>query len=445
VSNILGWPLHALFDPINALGLALTVASMWFFVRVGLAASFWTALAAALLLMTNQFMYWTLGNGFHQEAQALPIFVAGLALTAHALRSGSAGAAALAGIVAGSLPGLYFPLAVVFGVCATGCVIAHIAWPVADRRKLVRPLVAAVASAVIASAFALYNLVAASGLSLWLSASNAHSAPGGVSRFPRPQYLAGTVPYSHVWDPLAQPLGHIETLLLPALIAAAVIVYLMGGLGLARAVTQGRRPEAALMIAGLLFGIYEALIVRYPYGFTKVVCYLAPFASAFIAYAAVDLGKWVKQIPSLSARARLANSLGLVALMLILLACANSSRDMARMWLVNPPTFSRADLGLSSFASVIPAGASVLVDDPGASYAELVKIGAVGYALPDRSFRVYAGTNRIGTFLAQDVLPTPCTFDFVIGPKPPEGPYILIKSDVEEALNVYQWAAMKCP
>jgi hypothetical protein len=33
----------------------------------------------------------------------------------------------------------------------------------------------------------------------------------------------------------------------------------------------------------------------------------------------------------------------------------------------------------------------------------------------------------------------------VIGPKPPSGPYILVKSDAEEALNVYQWAALTCP
>jgi hypothetical protein len=115
------------------------------------------------------------------------------------------------------------------------------------------------------------------------------------------------------------------------------------------------------------------------------------------------------------------------------------------MWLVSPPTFTRADLGLASFAEIIPKGASVLVDDPTDQYRELVKVGALGYALPDRNVRVYSGTSRIGTFVQQDVLPTPCRFDFVISPKPPEGPYILLKSDVEENLNVYQWAALGCP
>jgi hypothetical protein len=446
VSDIIHWPLHALFDPLNALTLALTVATLWFFVRVALAASFRTAVAAALLLMTNQFIYWTFGSGFHQEAQALPIFVAGLGLTAHALKSGSVRSGALAGIMAGSLPGLYFPLAVLFAICAAGCVIATVvAKPKDLPRALLRPLAAAVVAGVAASAFALYSLVSANGLSLWLSATNARSGTGGVSSFPRPQYLAGTVPFSHVWEALPQALTRLETLFLPALIALAVIVYVLGGLGLIRATRSGHGPEAAIIVAGLLFALYEALIPHYAYGFTKVVCYMAPFTSAFIAYGAVDLGSWVKGIPRLSARTKAANWLGIAALVVILPAFANSSRDMVRMWLVSPPTFTRADLGLAAFAEIIPTGASVLVDDPTDQYRELVKIGAVGYALPDRNVRVYSGTSRIGTFVQQDVLPTPCRFDFVIGPKPPDGPYILLKSDAEENLNVYQWAALSCP
>jgi hypothetical protein len=446
VSGIIHWPLHALFDPLNAFCLALTVASVWFFVRVGVGASLGTAAAAALLLMTNQFMYWTLGSGFHQEAQALPIFTAALGLTAHALRSGSARTGALAGIVAGSLPGIYFPLAALFVICAGACIAANLALTSRAHaiKVLVRPLVVAAAAGLAASAFALYSLLSDSGLSLWLSASNPQSGTGGVSTFPRPQYVAGTVPFSQIWDALPQPLGHLETLFLPALIAAAAIVYLLGGLGVIRAISSGLRPEAAMIFAGLLFAVYEALVAHYAYGFTKVVCYMSPLTSAFIAYGAIGLSSWVKNIPSLSARAIWANRLGVAALVLVLLACANSSRDMVRMWLVSPPTLSRADIGLASFAEVIPKGASVLVDDPTDQYRELVKIGAVAYALPDRSVRVYSGASRIGTFVQQDVLPNPCGFDFVIGPKPPDGPYTLVKSDAVETLNVYRWAGLTC-
>ena len=246
VSDIIHWPLHTLFDPLNALTLALTVASVWFFVRVALAASFGTAVAAAVLLMPNQFIYWTFGSGFHQEAQALPIFVAGLGLTAHALRSGSARSGALAGIVAGTLPGLYFPLAVLFVICAAGYVVAWVVANAKDNpRLLLRPVAAALVAGLASSAVALYKLVSESGLSLWLSATNTRSGTGGVSSFPRPQYLAGTVPFSHVWEALPQALTRLETLLLPALIAAAVIVYLLGGLGLVRAIRSNHWPEAA--------------------------------------------------------------------------------------------------------------------------------------------------------------------------------------------------------
>ena len=445
LSDITRLPLHALFDPINAMGLALTIASLWFFVRVGLGGSLRMTAAAALLLMTNQFMYWTMGSGFHQEAQALPLFVAGLGLTAHALRTGSVGAGVLAGIVAASLPGLYLPLAILFAVSAVGAVVVSLViGPRANRTRLVRPLLGAAGTGLAASAFSLYNLVGRHGLTLWLSVTGIRLPAGGVARFPRPQYLAGTVPYSQVWDPLPQALGRIETLFLPVLIAAAVIVYLLAGLGLLRAIRGDRAPEAAVMVAGLLLASYEAFALHYAYGFTKLVCYLAPFTSAFVAYGAVDLGSWVKQLPSMRMRGREVSWLGIAALVLVLLACANSSRDMVRLWLVNPPTLSQADLGLTTFGQVIPIGASVLVDDPAGSYQEVVKIGALVYALPDRQVRVYAGTTRLGTFPDQDVLPSPCLFDFVIAPSPPDSDYDLVRGDAEEALNVYRWAGTSC-
>jgi len=57
---------------------------------------------------------------------------------------------------------------------------------------------------------------------------------------------------------------------------------------------------------------------------------------------------------------------------------------------------------------------------------------------------VYAGTTRLGTFPDQDVLPTPCLFDFVIGPSPPGADFVLVRADVEAKLNVYRWAGTSC-
>src|SRR5882762_3695669 len=79
LSVLSGWPVYALFDLVIALGLALVVGPLWFFVRAALGGSWLTAAAAGALLATNQLMYWVIGLGFQQESLALPIFVAGLA------------------------------------------------------------------------------------------------------------------------------------------------------------------------------------------------------------------------------------------------------------------------------------------------------------------------------------------------------------------------------
>ncbi len=439
-SVLSGWPVYQLFDLINALALAITVGPVWFLVRSGLGASWWTAAVAGALLATNQLLYWVIGMGFQQESLALPVFIAGLGSAALAVRTESVRAGALTGVLGASLIGVYLPIAVLLLVCATGCAGVCL---VADRKiswkGLLRPAVGGLAVGAVAGLAALYVLLFGGGLALWLTLAPVRAPAGGISRFPPLPYLVGTLPFAHIWELLPQPYGRLERLALPLLVLASGLLVVLLVLGYARAIIQRHAQEAAILGAGLLFVAYEAAVARYPYGFVKSIGYMVPLTSAFIAFGAIGLDSLVR--PQLRRTARIA---AVAALVLVFLASALASRDMVRLWLDNSsePTFPLSYQGFSTMASKVPIGDSVLIDVAGADYASLVKIGAAAYYLPDRTVRVYAGSLRLGTFPDQNVRPSPCLFDYVISPVTPADGFSVVYAD--EALNLKLYKRARC-
>jgi hypothetical protein len=441
-SVLSGWPVYALFDLINGLALAITVGPVWFLVRSGLGASWWVAAAAGVLLACNQLIYWVIGNGFQQESLALPIFIAGVGAAALAVRAESAPAGALAGMLGASLVGLYLPMAVLMAVCVMGCVLVHV---VVDRnatwKGLLRPAAGAGAAGVVAGLAAFYVLLFQGGLSIWADVARIRVPAGGISRFPFPPYLLGTMPFAHIWELLPQPYGTLERLALPLLVVASLLLVILLVLGFGRAAVQQHSQEAAILGAGILFVGYEAAVAHYPYGFVKSIGYMVPLTSGFIAFGALGLETLAQ--PPLRRAARTA---GVVALGLVILASAIASRDMVRLWVENPgnPTFSRPYLALSGLATAVPVGANVLVDDPAPNYAELVRIAAITYFLPDRKVRVFAGDISVVKFVQQNVRPQPCGFDYVIGATPPASDFSLVYSDATAGLGVYKRLGAPC-
>ncbi len=441
-SVLSGWPVYQLFDLINALALAITVGPVWFLVRSGLGASWWTAAVAGALLATNQLLYWVIGMGFQQESLALPVFIAGLGSAALAVRTESVRAGALTGVLGASLIGVYLPIAVLLLVCATGCAGVCL---VADRKiswkGLLRPAVGGLAVGAVAGLAALYVLLFGGGLALWLTLAPVRAPAGGISRFPPLPYLLGTLPFAHIWELLPQPYGRLERLALPLLVLASGLLVVLLVLGYARAIIQRHAQEAAILGAGLLFVAYEAAVARYPYGFVKSIGYMVPLTSAFIAFGAIGLDSLVR--PQLRRGARIA---AVAALVLVFLASSLASRDMVRLWLDNSsePTFPLSYQGFSTIASKVPIGDSVLIDVAGADYASLVKIGAAAYYLPDRTVRVYAGTLRLGTFPDQNVRPAPCLFDYVISPVTPADGFSVVYADEALNLKLYKRDGARC-
>lgn len=441
-SVLSGRPVYALFDLVSGLALAITLGPVWFFVRSGLGASWWTAAAAGALLAANQLPYWVMGNGFQQESLALPIFIAGLAAAAFAIRAESAASGALAGVLTASLLGLYLPMAVLLAVCAMGCALVRlILGRKASWRGFLRPAAGAVAAGVVAGLAAFYVLLFQGGLSIWVEVARIRVPAGAISRFPNPVYLLGTLPFAHVWELLPQPYGTFERLVLPLLVVASLLLAILLVLGFGRAAVQQHAQEAAILGAGALFVAYEALVARYPYGFVKSIGYMAPLTSGFVAYGAIGLETLAR--PPLRRAARYA---GVGALGLVLVASAIASRDMVRLWVEDPgsPTFPPAYLALSGIASAVPVGAHVLIDDPTTDYAELVKIAAAAYFLPDRAVRVFAGDKSATKFTLQSVQPQLCAFDYVISPAPPGSDFALAYSDAAAGLDVYRRLGAAC-
>ena len=443
-SVLSGWPVHAVFDPISALCVAIAIGPLWFLVRVGLGGSLWTGLAAAAVLATSQLMYWLVGSGYQVEAEAVPVFIAALAIATHAWRNESSRAGGLAGIVAGALPGLYLPMATVFAIGAFACFVVSMAiGPPAHRMRLLRPLGWAIGAGLASAGIAIYILAFRGGFATWFTIVGGLYAAGGISSFPALPYVFGTLPFAHVWEQTLRPLKSYERLIYPALILASAAMVALLLIGQVRAILQRRAPEAALLAGGMLFVAYEIAIARYPYGYVKAIGFLAPLTSAFIAFGAVGLQSLFKSPPR-TTLTKAVGPLGVLILVFVLAGSTLASRDMTQTWLAGPPTFTSSYLSLSSLASAVPVGASVLVDDRTDDYRTLVKVAAIAYFLPDRQVRIFTGDFRIGTFPDQDLPPQACRFEYVIAAAPPEGNFALVHPDPRVGLDVYKRLGAAC-
>lgn len=439
-SVLTGLPVYAVFDPLNALGLAITVGAVWVFVRDGLGGSWWAAAAAGALLATNQLLYWVTGVGLQQEPLALPIFTTGAYAVVIAVRKGSLRAGVLAGILAAALVGMYPPVAGLLIVCALACALTCFVARPGNWKQLADPLVVAAATLIVGSLAAAYVFLFRGGLDIWTSILGSRVPAGAISKFPNPLYLLGTLPFAHVWELTLQPLGRLESLGWPVLVLASFVLLALIAAGVFRAVLERHAPEAAILGAGLLFIAYEGLVARYPYGFVKAIGYVVPLTSAFAGYGAIGWGT------RMGGRFRQPVAIaGVLAAGLVLLASANGTRDMLHLWLTASPALSATDLHIADISSEVPAGSRVLIDDPTNDYGVLVRVAAIAYFLPDRNVRVYVGETRLGTFPNQNIHPQPCAFDYVIRALRPERDYAPVYTDPVTGLSVFKRLGSPCP
>jgi hypothetical protein len=424
VSALSGWPVIALFDPLSALFWALIVPATY--VLLGwLGLSRPARIAAVLLLMANQLLFWVMGLSTQQEMQAMPIFMAALALTIRALSSDRREPAVLAGLVGGSLLGLYLPVFVVFTLTASAYLVVFAAQQRLAGRLLatLRQVAWLAGTGIAAAAGAIFWLLPAGGLHVWLSYVNTRIPAGGVGYFYPPRYLLGLAP---VADPWGMPFGVRTLWWRPAWNTAsqwlAILVVALIVAGLVTFVLRRNLPALGLFAAAGLYLVYLRLVAQFPYGYIKTVSFMAPLTSALIAAAALDAVPAIRDAlarraefgtPSL-ARLRATALVGGVACLSVVLAVETlNSVEMEHMWLkVGPQAFPDSFRALADMAAMVPRGSGVLEINPSPAYHDGIKYAAA---------RVYLTDDNL---LLEDHLPAladvPFPVDFQILPWPPD-------------------------
>ena len=447
ISTLTGWPVITLFDPLSALFWALAVPATYVLLgALGLSRP--ARVAAILLLIANQLLFWVMGLSNQQEMQAMPIFMAALALTIWAVSSDRRATAVLAGLVGGSLLGLYLPVFVIFVATALGYLLVVIARARLAGRLLatLRQLAWLGGSGVASAAAAIFWLLPAGGLHTWLSFVNTRIPAGNITYFYPPRYLLGLAPVADPWGmPFAiRPLWWRPAWNTVSQVLAFVVVALIVA-GLVSFALRRNWPAIGLFAAAGLYLAYLRLVAQFPYGYIKTVSFLAPLTSALIAAGALDAVPAIRDAifrraefgARRLARLRAVALLGGVAcLAVVLVAETLNSIEMEHLWLkVGPQAFPASFRALADMAAIVPRGSGVLEINPSPAYHEGIKYAAA---------RVYLTDDNL---LLEDHVPAatevPFRVDFLILPWPPDTVtadpgFQRVWSDPDVGLALYQ-------
>jgi hypothetical protein len=447
ISALSGWPVIALFDPLSALFWALAVPAMYVLLA-WLGVSRPARIAAVLLLIANQLLFWVMGLSNQQEMQAMPIFMAALALMTRAVSSDRRRTAVLAGLVGGSLLGLYLPVFVIFAFTALGYLLVFIALAGRAGRlpETLRQLAVIGGSALAAAAAAIFWLLPAGGLRTWLSFVNTRIPAGNITYFYPPRYLLGMAPVADPWGlPFAiRPLWWRPGWNTVSQVLAVVVVVLIVA-GLTSFALRRNWPAIGLFAAAGLYLAYLRLVAQFPYGYIKTVSFLAPLTSALIAVGALELVPAIRARlerpvefgpPRLARMRPIALAAGVACLLVVLAVEAVNSVEMEHLWLrVGPQAFPASFRALADMAAMVPRGSGVLEINPSPAYHEGIKYAAA---------RVYLTNDNL---LLEDHVPAaaevPFRVDFLILPWPPDTAtadpgFRRVWSDPEVGLALYQ-------
>ena len=447
ISTLTGWPVITLFDPLSALFWALAVPATYVLLgALGLSRP--ARVAAILLLIANQLLFWVMGLSNQQEMQAMPIFMAALALTIWAVSSDRRATAVLAGLVGGSLLGLYLPVFVIFVATALGYLLVVFARAGLAGRLLatLRQLAWLGGSGVASAAAAIFWLLPAGGLHTWLSFVNTRIPAGNITYFYPPRYLLGLAPVADPWGmPFAiRPLWWRPAWNTVSQVLAFVVVALIVA-GLVSFALRRNWPAIGLFAAAGLYLAYLRLVAQFPYGYIKTVSFLAPLTSALIAAGALDAVPAIRDAifrraefgARRLARLRAVAVVGGVACLAVVLAAETlNSIEMEHLWLkVGPQAFPASFRALADMAAIVPRGSGVLEINPSPAYHEGIKYAAA---------RVYLTDDNL---LLEDHVPAatevPFRVDFLILPWPPDTVtadpgFQRVWSDPDVGLALYQ-------
>lgn len=372
LSVLTGWPVHALFDPLNALLMVLTAGATALLVWAGVGLSRWTAAIAFAAVTVSALLQWAVVSGYQQELEALPVLYGGLALALVARREGRIAAWALAGAVLAALPGLYLPAAVLALVLlGPPLVVAGIHRLVTRRRPVEAGAAVAAAAGAVLAAPSVGWIILGGGLAIWRVASDPAAGEGGVRAFYPLAYDVGTAPVTRFalegwplvfWHPGWDVLGMI----------AAIALIALAAIGLAVLVRLGRYLETAGVLSALLYLLVMRFVVQAPYGFVKSVAYLMPVVMGLAAIAVTGTPAlrpdgpprslagllWPRAMP-----AAIKSTLGAALAGVVIMQAAAAGEVQL---LANPVGGSMVSsgAGVTVLRTLVPRGSRVLLYDP---------------------------------------------------------------------------------
>jgi hypothetical protein len=366
LSVLTGWPIHALFDPLQVLLLLLIAVATAALVHVGAGFSRGTALVAFAVVPASALLEWAVLSTYQQQLETMVLIYGGLALVLLARREESTPLWLLAAVTLAALPGAYMPMTLVIVVLLVPAALAVAVRRLAARRWPVDAgVVAGIVAGLVLAAPSLGSILRGGGLWLWAYSIGTN---GGVTDFFPLPYDLGVAPVTRFtqgwpvtyWRPQWDPLAMAATIVLIALVVT----------GLGVLVRHGRLIETVAVACAGLYVAYLAVVVHQPYPVIKTMGYLTPVMVSLAAIAVMNVPSLRRDLPSAPRMVwpravpnaiKAAAGLALAGVVAMQLAANVEEQKLARDV---GPNLEPSATTLTVLRTIVPHGAGVLLYDP---------------------------------------------------------------------------------
>jgi hypothetical protein len=412
--TVFGMHAYQLVEPLSAVCLALGACVVYLLLRAALGTSRAIAVLGLLLVATNQSRFFTSGFGLAQSARGTTLMLAAILIFIMAFTNRSVGMAILAGGITAVLAGVYMPAFLITLAAVVGGALVALAPVFRGRVSLVpwRVVLAFVASGLLFGVQNIRWLLLGGGLHAWVLQTS-YGRDVFFLKYPL-QYLAGSAPFQYLYRAAhIPPFAGVSVFWseywsdVAVVVALAFLFFALAGA--VSLVATRRMLPAACLIVPLLYGASVYLDNKGGFGSVLTVFYLMPIVCVLATLGFDRLMVRIRR-PSpaqhaprtRTGRLRLGTFALFGAVGLIVVFQVGATAQDESFYVHQPGMLSPANLKLSSIASVVPKGATVLMyaSDGSNGYATVRKtqalVGAASF-LPDRDVTI-DGSYFTGTF-----------------------------------------------
>lgn len=360
-----GWPIHALFDPLQVLLLLLIALATAALVHVGAGFSRGTALVAFATVPASALLEWAVMSTYQQELETMSLLYGGLALVLLARREGTIRSWLVAAVTMAALPGAYLPMTALAVVLLVPPALAVAVSRIAARRWPVdRGVLAGIGAGLVLAGPSVGWILLGGGLRIWMLSVGNTGNPEPWYSLP---YYLGVAPVTryHIGGPLAFWRPQWD----PLAMAAAIALIVLVALGLVVLVRHRRFLEAGAVACTLPYLAY-LVAASQPYPFLKTAGYLTPVVMGLAAIAVMNapsLRRALPSAPSLVWPGVLPNTVKAVAgaaLAAIVVMQLAGNVEVQKLQNLGDLNLEPSATSLTVLRTIVPHGAGVLLYDP---------------------------------------------------------------------------------